>query len=187
MKVQLAAPRKAKATGVARMFVALTAAVGISLSTGSPASAHGAVGSWSDNDQLCKVSSCVNTGNLVRLWQSILWVEGLYSDIDGVFGSNTHNATINWQNRYNSQYDPNISADGWVGRQSWTAAQHPDKLYHWYDAGSYEYYSFMGPNRAFNMRKLKSTGAWYFQNPLDPNNQDESTANDRWLDTSHGS
>jgi len=177
----------------ARLLVALVAALGVSLSMTTPASAHGAVDGWDDNDQLCKVSSCVNTGNLVRLWQSILWVEVLYSDIDGVFGPNTHNATVNWQNRYNADYSPNISADGWVGSQTWTAASHPDKLYHWYDEGNYEIYSYIGhssPPRAFAMRKVisgTSKGAWSFKNPLDPYNMDSDPYNDRWTDTSHGS
>ncbi|GAA3209335.1 peptidoglycan-binding protein [Dactylosporangium siamense] len=163
----------------ARTAVVLATVLGVALGTTGSASAHVVTGGWSDNDQLCQVSSCVNTGNLVRLWQSMLWVENLYSDIDGDFGPNTASATAKWQRLYNSREDPNIDIDGWVGSQTWRAAERTG-LYHWYDEGPYEKYSYLGygtPAHAFNMRKHKTTGVWSFEHPFTK----------AWLDTSHGS
>ncbi|MEV0273406.1 MAG: hypothetical protein HOV71_28145 [Hamadaea sp.] len=167
---------------LARLLLTAAVTLGISAAAGVPASAHKVYGSWSDNDQLCAVSTCVNTGNLVRLWQTILYAEKLLpqADIDGEFGSQSANATINWQKQYNSNRPagaPTIDVDGWVGSQSWNGAERRLK-YETYDA-TYDYYNYAGVTgeRVVNLRKNKSTGEWFFQKPL----------NMTWYDTSHGS
>lgn len=60
------------------------------------------------------------------LWQAILWADKAWiadkgrtfrtSDIDGLFGWNTHQATRNWQNK------KGLAADGSAGKNSWAKA-----------------------------------------------------------------
>lgn len=108
---------KAFAARTASVAAALIAAT---LATASPASATTPVsGTWGDNPTLCATSSsCLKTGNVVRMWQTILYSEGLYSDIDGVYGTNTANATKAWQKSHGLAAD----ADGWVGPTTWNKA-----------------------------------------------------------------
>src|SRR4029079_17165536 len=98
------------------LFFAVTAlTVGL---TASPA--HAASGSWNTNKTVCQAGWCVNNGNLVRLWQAILWADGKFSstaDIDGDFGPRSNSATIAWQN------DWWVCADGEVGPITWGRAE----------------------------------------------------------------
>ncbi|SDN01710.1 Putative peptidoglycan binding domain-containing protein [Streptomyces sp. cf386] len=66
---------------------------------------------------LCNGCADSNT-DIVLMWQAILAAEGLLglSDIDGRFGSVTAAATKQWQSRYG------LTADGWVGDGTWSAA-----------------------------------------------------------------
>ncbi|NUT33807.1 MAG: hypothetical protein HOV79_12115 [Hamadaea sp.] len=167
---------------LARLLVVTAATLGIALGSVAPASAHYATWGWGDNDQLCQVSSCINTGNLVAMWQTILYADQLLEveDIDGQFGPQTATETINWQRLYNGTRPagkPAIDADGWVGTQSWTAAEY-DRVYETYDA-TYNYYHYTGVNgwRVVNLKMNKSTGVWYFQKPNSMT----------WYITSHGS
>lgn len=58
-----------------------------------------------------------NSHELVRLWQSFLRSEDLYSGpIDGDFGRGTHAATVAFQTR------AGLTPDGWVGNSTWGAA-----------------------------------------------------------------
>ncbi|MFG2775948.1 peptidoglycan-binding protein [Streptomyces sp. NPDC048350] len=57
------------------------------------------------------------SSNATCLWQMILWANGyLPSDIDGVFGANTKNATWNYQ------YDTGLALDGSAGKATWSYA-----------------------------------------------------------------
>lgn len=71
---------------------------------------------------LCVGCSYSWNTDLVIMWQMILVAEGLISafDVDGKFGTQTHNATRAWQRRYG------LADDGIVGRQTWGKAD--DKL-----------------------------------------------------------
>ncbi|MFE5488082.1 peptidoglycan-binding protein [Streptomyces sp. NPDC056527] len=63
----------------------------------------------------------VNTNassNATCLWQMILWANGyLASDIDGVFGTNTKNATAKYQD--DTDY---LTVDGSAGKATWSYA-----------------------------------------------------------------
>jgi peptidoglycan hydrolase-like protein with peptidoglycan-binding domain len=93
------------------------------LATLSPASAHSITGyQWTDVDQLCVNGPCVNSGNLVGAWQSILWADGYLNKcgtkgIDGAFGTTTQGATKTWQSAHG------LTADGIVGPLTWGAAR----------------------------------------------------------------
>lgn len=51
--------------------------LGASLATATPASAATVTWGWGDNPMLCATSSsCVKTGNTVRMGQSLLYAEG---------------------------------------------------------------------------------------------------------------
>lgn len=67
---------------------------------------------------LCNGCSNSQGTDLVVMWQSILYAEGLLrkSDIDGYFGSRTATATKEWQGLFN------LSKDGKVGPRTWDAA-----------------------------------------------------------------
>lgn len=84
---------------IRRAVVLLTSVSALTLGlTASPAPA--ATGDWRTFKTLCKAGWCVNNGNLVRLWQAVLWADGNFnstSEIDGDFGSRTHSATVEWQ------------------------------------------------------------------------------------------
>src|SRR5688572_7991071 len=97
---------------MAVLFVTVTALT-VSL---TPTPAHAATGNWQTFNTTCQASWCVNNGNLVRLWQSILWADGKFggtSDIDGGFGPRTHSATYSWQGSWGA------GQDGQVGPITW--------------------------------------------------------------------
>jgi peptidoglycan hydrolase-like protein with peptidoglycan-binding domain len=85
-----------------------------------PVAAHPEAGGWSDNHQLC--DGCdVQTGNIVMLWQAIVWAD-LVGDncgdyLDGIWGPVTKGLTVKWQQAYGLQ------ADGIVGPKTWAKAQ----------------------------------------------------------------
>lgn len=93
------------------------------MSAVGPAQAHSITGfQWTDVNQLCVSGPCVNSGNLVGAWQSILWADGYLnkcgsSGIDGAFGSVTQGATKTWQSAHG------LTADGVVGPLTWGAAR----------------------------------------------------------------
>jgi hypothetical protein len=94
----------------------------------STASAHPATGDWSNNHSLC-TTCAVRQGDIVGLWQTLLWADGLLapcgsSGVDGHFGPVTRSATIAWQRNWNSAHPGDrISVDGIVGPQTWSRAE----------------------------------------------------------------
>lgn len=62
----------------------------------------------------------------VKSWQNILWIDGRLSstgEIDGIFGSVTNSATRNWQSGHG------LTADGWVGYNTWYRARNGSHTY----------------------------------------------------------
>lgn len=147
--------------------VMLTAVAGVgSTLVASPASAHPVSWGWSDNHTLCTQSWCVRNGNVVRMWQAILWVDGFDNGqgtgfIDGGYGTNTHNQTF----QYQYTYIGDNQSDGEVGPITWGFAQ---RFCDDWISGSYTYYVYCGQpsgTRTMQMRENRSTGEWSFVNP----------------------
>lgn len=174
---QTVRPRK---RGLAtRVALAVAVTLGFSLAAASPASAHT---DWVGSHTLCKEAvPCVNSGNLVLFWQRILWADEGYSDLDGVFGPNTADATIHWQQIYNSQNSPDIDVDGWVGLETWLAMQQ-NTYWGYRGTGSdstYFYYTYRGriSGRSFLIRETIKDSITSFK----------MAGASSWTDTSHGS
>lgn len=135
----------------------------------SPASAHPVYWGWSDNHTLCTDTSwCVRRGNLTRMWQTILWVDGYDNSqgtafIDGDFGTNTHNQTY----LYQLFLIGDNQADGEVGPITWGFAN--EGLCDDWISGNYVYYTYCGstggPSRTAQMREHRTSGEWSFVNP----------------------
>jgi peptidoglycan hydrolase-like protein with peptidoglycan-binding domain len=118
---------------------ALTAAI-LAVST-SPAAASGTysgldyvygsdgwVGDWS-NEGVLSVNMHASS-NATCMWQAILWADGKLaslSDVDGVFGNKTYNATRSWQSA------ERLTVDGVVGKATFGRAE----LRRIYRSGSY--------------------------------------------------
>ncbi|NUR70084.1 MAG: peptidoglycan-binding protein [Hamadaea sp.] len=128
---------------------------------------------------LCKQSSCVNTGNVVRFWQRRLWADVGYDDVDGVFGPNTESATLQWQQLYNSYNSPDIPVDGWAGPKTWEASNlNPVWGFRFTSQDStYVYYDYIGrrSGRFFKIRERLSDRVSWFRMPTE----------DTWTDTSY--
>jgi len=81
---------------------------------------------WNINPLLCDTSSCIHNGNMVGVWQAVMWADDTSitgggntttsCDVDGQFGPNTANWTEWWQ------IDHSLSADGYVGPNTWSHA-----------------------------------------------------------------
>lgn len=124
-----------------------------------------ATGAWSTFPMIC--NGCGKSGNLVRLWQSVLWADGEFSSstsIDGGFGPITDNATVSWQN----SFLPSDGGTGEVGPHTWGAAQsqrldvETDGLCKG-GVVRFIYHGFIG--RSFRLTNNCSTSAWLFINP----------------------
>jgi hypothetical protein len=122
-------------------------------------------------------------GDLVGLWQGILWSEYLLhkcvsqyanSSIDGYFGSITANNSEAWQSRYGVGVDGIIGSESWSRAYSMTykATQFGDKFsqgFRVYDAGS-------ASTRVVWTHRYLSTdagwwppkGEWHHRNPANP-------------------
>ncbi|GAA1676071.1 hypothetical protein GCM10009830_23400 [Glycomyces endophyticus] len=116
-------PASARGFGVRRLLLVVAISVGVIAATPSMASAAYITGGWNDNPTLCSsASSCMTSGNVVRMWQNILATWKGYGTatrnafIDGQFGSNTAAVTEDWQEAHG------LGSDGWVGPDTWTAA-----------------------------------------------------------------
>ncbi len=97
-----------------------------------PAIAHSMDGSgsnqtshWSSDEHLlCRPADCsgeVSSGNVVGVWQIVLWAENYLAacgsaGVDGIFGTTTRNATRSLQTYWS------LTSDGKVGNQSWGRA-----------------------------------------------------------------
>ena len=139
---------------------ALAVAIVASVAAGAaPAGAHPATYSWSGNHTICN-GCTVSRGNIVAMWQLMLMssVSGLgscESFVDGVFGPRTAAATRTWQS------DHNLSADGVVGRNTWTKAQ--SYLVFVESGANYDrYYYLGGSGPAVDLLRSTATGYWYF-------------------------
>jgi hypothetical protein len=130
----------------------------------SAASAHPATGDWRGNNTLCKASWCVRNGNLVRMWQALVYADhpSLGPEfIDGGFGPNTHNYTVWWQQQFG------LHADGEDGPNTWGMA-HTRKgpAYPLRDEnGVTWHYHYYGRYATVVLRRNGSTGVWQFKNP----------------------
>lgn len=149
---------------ILRALIAIAAVFSLSLMTAAPARADAAAGSWSDNHQLCQSSSCVRSGNIVRLWQAIVWADDLSGNvgtsfIDGEFGSNTAAKTRTWQDVMN------VGIDGSVGPETWGEAYGAVNRNTGFDTSTQTGYFYYGYNRTFGLRKQNSNGVWTFLNP----------------------
>ena len=159
-----------------RVLIGMAAVLALVLGYGAaPAAAH-TTNPWSGTHTVCRASWCINTGNLVRLWQAILWADGYYGgtgNIDGQFGPNTHSATVAWQT------DAGVGVDGEAGPQTWGRAQARGLVYDVSVPGGYHRYYYRGAfaGRSFEVRQGLSGSPWQFR---DPNSG-------TLRDTSHGS
>lgn len=149
---------------IAAALAATISAAGVVAAT--PASAHPVSGGWSDNHTLCAASWCVRGGNVVRMWQAILWVDGFDNGqgtgfIDGNFGPNTDSQT----RRYQTAFLGASQSDGEVGPRTWGAATRlcDDRI-----SGSYIVYTYCGQpvgTRSMQVREHRTTHEWSFVNP----------------------
>ncbi|GIH04053.1 hypothetical protein Rhe02_21200 [Rhizocola hellebori] len=126
----------------------------------SPASAHTPSGSWGSFHTICWGCS-VDSGNIVRAWQIILWVDKAtsatcFSFADGGFGSNTDRATEVWQGRMD------LGVDGSVGYNTWTKAYSRLVRTPALDNAEFYAYDYRYNGRFVTFLKRKSDGAWYF-------------------------
>ncbi|MPY38978.1 peptidoglycan-binding protein [Streptomyces phyllanthi] len=104
--------------------------------TASPAAASGTysgrayvygTGSHTDdwNDEGILQRSTHASSNATCLWQAILYADGKLtspSEIDGVFGTKTYNATRAWQQTETSEWGADLEVDGSVGEETFTWA-----------------------------------------------------------------
>ncbi len=122
----------------ALMAALLTLGVGTSLTGAAPASADvccsmGGKGvltnDWGDNVTM-GVETGQSLGNVVGVWQSVLWSDGFLSNcgVDGGFGWNTYYATESWQHSATPERDGTyLWPDGVVGGATWAVAD--NRLY----------------------------------------------------------
>ncbi|MGH8936882.1 MAG: peptidoglycan-binding domain-containing protein [Acidimicrobiia bacterium] len=114
-------------SGVILAAVAMASALTAVSVLAHPMDRSGGAGStddWPDEHLLCKPEDCnteISSGNVVGVWQVILWAEDLLADcggtgVDGIFGSTTKTQTIAWQQAFG------IGADGKVGQTTWGTA-----------------------------------------------------------------
>ncbi|MGP4005842.1 peptidoglycan-binding domain-containing protein [Streptomyces sp. 4N124] len=159
-----------------RAATPLTAAalvLGVSAAVTTPAAASGTYhggayvngfgsmtdGDW-NNEGVVNVSTHRNS-NVACLWQTVLWADGYMSasDIDGIFGDQTHAATVRWQR------DRGLVADGSAGRNTWTKAgqrlnnSNPER-----SPDGFWYGGYGGKNTSFMVRS-SSAGNWGFAEP----------------------
>lgn len=110
---------------------------------------------WNDEHTLCSGCS-VYRGNVVGVWQQILWADGKLSSecyADGWFGIQTENATKWWQAA------EGLSQDGIVGPNTWDRA---DNNLYWAWEGHVRY---QGTTHEVGYLRHYSTGGYYWWNP----------------------
>lgn len=78
------------------------------------------------NKTVCATCTGIHRGNLVGVWQAILWADGFSSGldasnctVDGVFGAGTDDNTRTWQAYGGGQNEYYVASDGIVGPKSW--------------------------------------------------------------------
>lgn len=116
-------------------------------------------GDW-DDEGVVNVATH-RSSNVTCLWQSVLWADGYLpkSAIDGIFGDQTHAATVQWQR------DHGLGADGSVGRQTFAKAGQRIGSGAVFDDG-YRHGMYNGETgRVFELRRGPSAGNWLFASP----------------------
>ncbi len=109
--------------------------------------------SW-DEHLLCRPQDCsgeISSGNVVGVWQAILWSEGYLAQcgsagVDGVFGTTTRNATKSLQSAWG------LTSDGKVGNQSWGRADN-----------NLRFESFPGDKSLYYDATFSSTVLWFYK------------------------
>ena len=123
-------------------------------------------GPWSGFPLICRTCS-TRSGNLVRLWQSVLWADGRLtatSDVDGDFGPRTQNATVSWQNIWL----PSDGGTGKVGKNTWNRASDFIEFETNGDTcqgGSLHMFYQGTGGRVIRLTESCATGVWRFLNP----------------------
>ncbi|MGA5069079.1 peptidoglycan-binding domain-containing protein [Streptomyces exfoliatus] len=112
---------------------------------------------WDDEGLLGRSKHA--SSNATCLWQKILWADGELSntaDIDGVFGDQTHNATVAWQKDENAKWGAGLLTDGGVGPQSfgWAYTFRVWKTGGSETVGQTLYLKYDGTHRDFDLRRL---------------------------------
>lgn len=103
------------------------------------------------------------TGNYVYIVQQMLYTSNLGStvgNIDGIYGANTQNAIMQYQQRFG------LTADGTVGTQTWN--EFKAFVYHISNMDSYSYttYEYLDPSyrdayyKTF-FKEANNSGLWY--------------------------
>ncbi|GAA3774434.1 peptidoglycan-binding protein [Streptomyces phyllanthi] len=78
---------------------------------------------WGDEGILSRGTHA--SSNATCLWQKILWADGnlgSLSDVDGVFGTQTYNATRAWQQFETERHGAGLAIDGSVGKETFAWA-----------------------------------------------------------------
>jgi Putative peptidoglycan binding domain len=122
---------------------------------------------WGIQDTLCAVDPCVQAGNQVGMWQTILWDGGYLvkcgsSGVDGHFGSVTKQATKDWQAAHG------ITADGIVGDQTWSTAR--DSVVWDYSVEDLRFYHYNGRTHDSKFawaNSFQTPNNWIFQPAAD--------------------
>lgn len=141
------------------------ASFGVAVTTASPAVADGSysgranvwgsgslAGDW-DDEGVNNVSTH-RYSNATCLWQKVLEADGYlaWEKVDGIFGDETHAATVRWQR------DRGLTADGSAGKHTWAKAG--DRLR---DHGTVDGYRVGNYDGTRSFVALRRTSAGYHQ------------------------
>ncbi|WP_157974788.1 peptidoglycan-binding domain-containing protein [Glycomyces dulcitolivorans] len=162
-----------------RIALVSSMAIAMLFATATTASAGTVTHSWSDNPELCNSSSCTRNGNVVRAWQTLV-LNNVYGDcgnvgcyptygcwfVDGAFGSNTAAGTEEYQDLLD------VTADGWVGSNTWGAVYDRLVRYPANDSTTVLGYYVSGMHPAYGsprtyFKRDTTNGYWYFQDRCD--------------------
>jgi len=99
------------------------------------------------------------SSNVTCLWQMILHSDNYLpaSGVDGIFGDQTHAATVKWQR------DHGLTPDGSVGKL--TFAKVNQKIRDTGPDGDYRYGHYDGTHHNYAVRRARSGGNWQFASP----------------------
>jgi hypothetical protein len=113
----------------------------------------------------------LNTGvssNQVGFWQALLFSNGQCPTYDGIYGAQTKNGTISFQNGVLGYPQPGKPADGIVGWRTWLDTQNAvvdgfgrlvpegNGYYHYYGGGASDAHLYWSPYSPYK---------WWFQSP----------------------
>ena len=159
------------------MGIAAVASVFSALLPAAPAGAHEYQGTdWRNIHTICSTCS-IRRGDLIGLWQSILWADNMTSlctsqnpnGVDGSFGSRARMGTISWQRIYMGS----AAGDGIVGPRTWSRAD--DYLVYEGSENRRDYFVYAGVmSRTIPFVRLSNTTnpplLWNYRNPANPTN-----------------